>query len=314
MEKIRFILAVAAVCLMADASIVKAQDCELPVAVVIGEQTTELPEPACSVLGNSLNRLAVSSGMNTALGFTDFVLTAKIDVLDKHILAGPPSQVCYNLGVTLYVANAATKTKFSSAYIELSGVGTNETKSMTDALRRITVNHAAVKRMIMDGRKKIVNYYDANYQTVLKEAERKAAMRRYEEAIALAMSIPSCSKGYESAYTLGLDIYGRYCDKLNLALLNRARAIWGAQQNGQAALEAGELLARIDPEAGCYNDAAVLMGEIKAQIRSDLNFEMREKYNDQTELERARIEALRAIGVAYGKGQQPVTTNLSWLK
>ena len=49
-------------------------------------------------------------------------------------------------------------------------------------------------------------------------------------------------------------------------------------------------------------------------MRSDIDFEMRQKYNDQVKIERERIAAIRAIGVAYGKGQQPTTTNLMFLR
>ena len=38
------------------------------------------------------------------------------------------------------------------------------------------------------------------------------------------------------------------------------------------------------------------------------------KYKDEIELRRALIEAARAVGVAYGNGQQPTTTNLMWLR
>ena len=57
-----------------------------------------------------------------------------------------------------------------------------------------------------------------------------------------------------------------------------------------------------------------LMKEIKSQVRSDIDFEMREKYADNVKTERDYIDAMKAVGVAYGKGQQPSTTNLMWLK
>ena len=41
--------------------------------------------------------------------------------------------------------------------------------------------------------------------------------------------------------------------------------------------------------------------------------ENREKYKDEAGLKKQRIEAARAIGVAFGNGQQPVTTNITWL-
>lgn len=56
-----------------------------------------------------------------------------------------------------------------------------------------------------------------------------------------------------------------------------------------------------------------IFNEIKQKVTSDWNFENREKYKDEAGLKKQRIEAARAIGVAFGNGQQPVTTNITWL-
>lgn len=53
--------------------------------------------------------------------------------------------------------------------------------------------------------------------------------------------------------------------------------------------------------------------EVKQKVTSDWDFENREKYKDEAGLKKQRIEAARAIGVAFGNGQQPVTTNITWL-
>ena len=41
---------------------------------------------------------------------------------------------------------------------------------------------------------------------------------------------------------------------------------------------------------------------------------MRQKYQDNIQLEKDRIKAAMAVGVAYGNHQQPTKTNLMWLK
>ena len=53
---------------------------------------------------------------------------------------------------------------------------------------------------------------------------------------------------------------------------------------------------------------------MKKQVKSDRDFEYRQKYNDQIDLERRRIEAARAVGVAWGNGQKPTTTNIAWIR
>lgn len=101
---------------------------------------------------------------------------------------------------------------------------------------------------------------------------------------------------------------------MNLFLLNHAKALWAAGQDQQTAYDVCAMLAKVDPDAACYADAAKLMKVVKSQVRSDMDFEMRQKYNDSIRLEKDRIEAARAVGVAYGNNQKTTTTNLMWLK
>lgn len=291
-----------------------AQECELPMAVVLMEQTEQVPDGASDVLNNALTRMAVANGISTNLQTAQFVLAARIDVLDKSIVAGPPTKISYNLGITLYIADVYNKQKFASAYIEVNGVGNNETKAFTNAFRQVSSKNYNVRQLLSTGKKKILNYYDTQYINILKEANRKADMREYEEAIALATSIPTCSKGGDKAKTEGLKFYNLYRDHYNLQILNKARGIWSANQNAEAAREVADLLFEIDPEAACYKEALNLCKEIKSQVRSDLDLEMREKYRDQVKLEEHRIASMRAIGVAWGNGQKPKTTNINWLK
>ena len=48
-------------------------------------------------------------------------------------------------------------------------------------------------------------------------------------------------------------------------------------------------------------------------INEDGEIITKRKYKDEAGLKKQRIEAARAIGVAFGNGQQPVTTNITWL-
>jgi len=314
MKRISKILAVAFVSLTVCTINTNAQGCELPIAVYIGEQPEDVPDAALAVLENSLTRIATESGMNADFSFSDFILTAKVDVLGKDILPGPPIQISRSVGITLYIGDISTQTKFASAYMEFAGVGKNNTKCLIDAFRRLNVNNANIKSMLSSGKQKMMDYYDNSYKNILEKAKRKAALQQYEEAIALAVSIPVCSNGGDEATSTGLRIYGQYRDKINMSLLNKAYAVWSVGQNKQSAAEAGRLLAQIDPDASCYTEAISLASEIKKQVRSDIDFEMREKYKDQVKLEASKIDAMRAVGVAYGKGQKPKTTNITWLR
>lgn len=129
-----------------------------------------------------------------------------------------------------------------TSYIELKGVGRNETKSMIDAMKRINGNNAKIRNMISTERAKILDYYDNHYGEIVTQAEQKASMQQYEEAIALTISVPSCSKGYKTAITAGLKYYAKYRDRYYLAILNRAKAMWAAGQDQKTAMEIVDLI------------------------------------------------------------------------
>lgn len=310
----KIIFTIAAFMLLFSGHDASAQECEFPIGIYLDNRLVDMPEASMSVLENALKRVATQTGINSGLEWSQFVLTAKVDILDRQVVPGPPTQIVNNLGLTLYIVDMYNKQIFSSEYIEIDGVGTNETKSFTDAFRRVNASNAKVGQIISSGKKKVLDYYDRQYPNILNEAKRKADMQQYEEALALASAIPACSRGGDEAVAVALDIYTRYLDKVNLMLLNRAKSIWAAGQDPAAAAMAAEMLADIDPEAGCYREAQSLMKEIKSQMRSDIDFEMREKYKDQVKLENDRIAAIRAIGVAYGNGQKPTTTNIAWIR
>jgi len=290
------------------------QDCVMPISIQLDEDFANVPDAAANALYQSLSRISTVNGLTTDSPITPFVLTAHCDVLDKSNIPGPPIQTVYNLGITFYIADTYTKKKFGTAYITVDGVGTGEVKSYMNAFKQINGKNSEITSLINRGKANMMKYYDTQYSNIIKEAKRLASLQQYEEALTMVLSIPLCSKGGEQATAYGLELYKKYLNRLNLYVLNQARALWAAGQDQATAYEVCALLTQIDPEASCYADAAKLLKEVKSQVRSDIDFEMREKYHDEIKLERERISAMRAVGVAFGNGQKPTTTNLMWLR
>lgn len=291
-----------------------AQDCVMPVSIQLDEEFSNIPAAAITIAYQTLNRIATENGLTSESTTTPFVLTVHCDVLDKSNLPGPPIQTVYNLGLTFYMADTYTQKKFGTAYITVDGVGTGETKSYINAFKRISSNRAEIKSLMDRGRAAMMKYYDTQYPNIIKEAKRLVSLQKYEEALTQVLSIPVCSKGGEEASRYGLEIYTKNLNRINIFLLNEAKALWAAGQDQQTAYAVCQLLAQIDPDASCYAEASKMMKEVKARVRSDIDFEMREKYHDQIKLEKDRIAAARAVGVAFGNGQKPVTTNIMWLR
>lgn len=303
------------IALMASLAIVgstQAQDCIVPISVELEETFSQVDAASIRILENQLRRAATATGLNADGTYTQFMITAKVDVLDKEVTSTAPAQVVQNLGVTLYIADQFHQKTFASEYIELKGVGKSEEKSFNFALRQLNGQNSKLRSFINQGKRKILDYYDSQTEYILKDADRAASMQNYEQAISLCASVPTCSKGADQAAEYGAQLYAHYRDLLNQKLILQAQALWAAGQDPAAASEAAYLLASVDPESGCYAEAQALLKEIKTQMRSDRDFEMREKYWAENKLEGQRIDAWRQVGIAVGKGPK-AQTNLMWM-
>lgn len=286
--------------MLGQTSMIKAQDCEIPMGVGLVNQSNEIPQTAVTHLLNKMNHLVANQGVSV-LSASDIFLCGRMDIVDKHIIAGAPPKHSYDLTFTFYVANNHDKQVYSSAMLDVKAIGSNETKAIIDGIRRINANHPDLKKLLADAKKKIIAYYDANYRSILTKANTAVKMKQYNDAFEMLLSIPTCCSGYETAMDNAIALYKDYVDEVGKRNLAAARSAWLANPSVDGAAEAAKYLQEIHPDASCYKDAEKLHQEIKAKHEKDYQFEMK-KYSDQVSLEEKRINMVKEIGVAFGKG------------
>jgi hypothetical protein len=281
---------------------------------VVPEQIEGLTGTAKANLENKLSQIATKNGMGGSALNPRFVLAANVIVQTKDITPTAPPMHAYTIEVTLFIGDGIEGTKFASTSVTLKGVGETETKAYMMALKNLKVDDASYHTFIETGKKKIVDYYIAKCDFIIKEAQQLASRAEYDAAIAKLVAVPEvCKECYDKAMDAVAPIFKQQIDrtcKLNLA---SATTVWNAGQNADAASEAGKLLSVIDPNSSCFADAKSLSDQIAKRVleldKREWDFEMKQ-YNDQISLEKATIQAARDIGVAYGENQpQTVTYN-----
>jgi hypothetical protein len=281
---------------------------------VVPQQIEGLTGTAKANLENKLSQIATKNGMGGSALNPRFVLAANVVVLTKDITPTAPPMHAYTLEVTLFIGDGIEGTKFASTSVTLKGVGETETKAYMMALKNLKVDDAKYQDFIETGKRRIVEYYTAKCDFIIKEAEQLASRSEFDAAIAKLVAVPEvCKECYDKAMTAVGPIYQQQIDrtcKLNLA---NATSVWNAGQNQDAASKAGKLLSVIDPNSSCYKDAVVLSDKIAKRVleldKREWDYEMRQ-YDNQISIEMATIQAARDIGVAYGEGQpQNVTYN-----
>lgn len=273
----------------------------------IPRQTERIPPSAKRMLLNRLAQIITKNGISKHPSNSRFVLVPNVSVLSKDITPTAPPKTALNLNVTLYIGDGISGTLYASESIELKGVGNNETKAYISAIKRLSPKNPAVLEFIEAGKTKIIEYYNANCDTFLRQAGVLESQNKFEEALAIVTTIPEASDCFNKAEPKIKAIYQKIIDRDCKKKFAKATAIWNANQDLNAANEAGDILASIEPEAACYRDVDALFKKIAKRAKElsdrDWNYQLK-----KLDLAKQYIKAARDVGVAYGKNQ-PKTVN-----
>jgi hypothetical protein len=286
----------------------------IALAAVVPNQIEGLTESSRSYLKNKLNQIASKSGMGGSPINQRFIITSNIQVLTKDITPTAPPMHAYTLEVTLYIGDGIEGTLFSSTSLTSKGVGQSETKAYRAALKNIKPTDQRFNSFTNEGKTKIIEYYNAQCDFILKEAEMLVSQVKFDAAISKLVSIPEvCKECYDKAMDMVGPIYQKQIDYECKNLLTQARNAWNEGLDEISAENASTYLAEIDPNSSCYKDAQVLTSEIAKRIKEldkrEWNFKLKQQ-QDQVNIQKATIKAARDIGVAYGENQpQNVTYN-----
>lgn len=277
----------------------KAQDCDIPLSPVVtpsadGNNFAQVE----SYLTNRLRMLTSKANITAGLTNGQFAITCGYDIIDKQIISGEPTKIVYSINCVMHVVDLKGKRIYSSYSKELRGIGDNETKALINTFQKVNLDNADIKNFVQQGKLKIIEYYDGNYQNIIKDAKANAAMKNFDAAIYSLMSVPECCKGYDAVAKEAKSVYQQFVNQHCNENLAQARAAWIAAPNSEGAATASVYLSEIYPDATCYGDALELAKEIKKHMGEEWKFMMR-RYNDGISLERQRIKAMRDISIAY---------------
>jgi hypothetical protein len=291
----------------------KADDASrIALATVVSDQIEGLTPSAQSNLVNKLNQIASKNGMGGSSINNRFILTANVAVLTKDITATAPVMQAYTLEVTLYIGDGFEGTLFSSTSVTLKGVGETETKAYLAALKNLKVDDPKYQTFIMNGKNKIIEYYNSKCDFLLKEADMLASQNDFEASINKLVSIPEvCKECFDKAMEKVGPIYQQQIDRQCKIDLSEAKNVWNSNQNSSGADQASSFLGRIDPNSACFNEAQQFSNLIAKRIleldQREWSFKLKQQ-QDGVDIKKASIKAARDIGVAYGKNQPKTVT------
>jgi hypothetical protein len=277
-----------------------------------------IPAEAKKALETKLSQITSNNGMGGSTANPRFIITAVLNVTTKDIVPGPPQMIAQNIEVTLFIGDAITNTVFSNTIISIKGVGTNENKSLIDAIKNINPKNKDITAFLEEGKNKIISYYVTQCDFIIKDSETLAEQEKYDEAIYKLALVPEvCKDCYFKTSELIGNLFQQKIDTDCKAKLSKAKMLWSGQQNIRQAEEVIVVISDINPNAACYTAAANFTKEINAKIKADEKARLElalKKYNDKMEQEKQQINAYKEIAVEYAKNQPKTITynNIIW--
>lgn len=308
MKKLIILAAALAVSAAAPAAAPKS----VPLTIAVPEQAEYVPQAARAALANKMRQIADLNGMSATGDAGQFFLTCTVTVQDKQVVGGAPVKIAQQVDVTFYVADALNQKVFGSADVSVRGVGESETKSLLAALRQIASAQPALKTLIAQSNARIIAYYEEQCDNIIRQARTLAGARAYPAAFYQLSLVPEQCACYEKILAEAERLVLEYREYEAQAMLAKARAVWSAGLNREAAAEAAEYLSQIPYDAKCHAQALELMKEIKARVKDDIDFDRLQLEWEQKN-KQDLIKGWRDIGVAYGNNQKEVTYSPAWI-
>lgn len=295
-------------------------------------ENEDLPYEAHKLLTTKLSQIITANGIADNENFVRFVLTAKINVISKDIVAGPPQRISQKLDITLMLGDIEEDKVYSQLTISAIGVGQSYEKSFISAFKNINPKSTAITAFIREGKEKVLGYYQTHCEDLITEAKKQASLQNYEDALMLLASIPDvCTDCFEEAARIAAPIYTDMVEARGAEFLNQARAVWAKNPTREGARAATRLISQINFAASCQPQATSLMREITAKMneidRREWEHQMqvyqdgieREKrqwaqhvkeYEDRVQTQRMYLKAARDVAITYAKNQPKVVTRI----
>jgi hypothetical protein len=288
---------------------IKAQNSEnvgkISLAVVMPENIEGLEISQLSKIESKIIQLVSNNGMGAKGYNNNFVIYPKFEVWDeKTVESGMQDILVIDCQISFYIKQVDNNLIYGSINKSLRGNGKDKRLALTNAISRLNISDKDLIEFINSTKVKINKYYEENCERILSQATSLASSGELEKAIGILSNVPEEVSCYEKVKQKAVEVYKAYVNKICKQQINEANSHIAAQRYNQAL----SILSDIDPSSSCNADAKSAITKIEAKVSEQEKRaydEKMERYKNSVELEKARINAVKEIAVAYYNRSQP---------
>lgn len=278
---------------------------KITLGVDVPTQINGLDEIQTGKIRTKLQQICTKNGIVSSWSTNSFVVRPSFDIYQfETVEDGMQNIYVVKAELTLTISQI-DGTIVNTINKTLKGSGNTKEKALTNCIADIPVTDEAFQTFLTEGKKKIIDYYQARCSDIMLKAQNYAKQEQYETAIAILMLVPEEVPCYEDIIKLIEGVYGTYQDKLCAQLTSAANAAIAIQDYDAAA----EYLTQINPNSSCYSFAVNTFKKVEEKVSAleqrDWNYKMKQ-YDDSVQLEKIRIRAAKEIAVEYYRNQPDI--------
>jgi len=228
------------------------------------ENIDRLDAGQLSKLQSKITQIVTRSGLAASGYNQNFIIYPKFAVYDVDIAeTGLKNIYITTTELSLYIKQVNSGVLYASVSKTLKGSGDNERKAITNAISKISASDKVFQQFILEGKEKIIAYYETKCNDLIKEADMLKSMDKFDQAIGLLLSIPAEATGcYTKAQDMSVEIYLTKKEKECGEHFKKAKLAMEQQKFSQSLY----MISQMDPSTTCYTEAEGLISKYKENL------------------------------------------------
>lgn len=219
-------------------------------------------------------------------------------------MGGTPTIYSSVAEYSLMVFDKFSKEIYAQSYGESSSEGGTMKSNRKKTLKGLSSSALSGSGFWGKCTEKIISLYGDRCDEIITRSKGLLTQECYDEAIFNLLVVPQVDANcYAQCQDQARVIYVAKINHESEINLNKARAIWSGNRNENGAKRAMTFLMDIDPDASNYQEVEQLMDEVKMYLQEKEKEEFELKCTELIELKKEEIEAIKEIGVAFGRHQ-----------
>jgi hypothetical protein len=236
---------------------------KIVLSVIVPKTQDSLTSTHISMVESKTHTLVNENGLSASDISSRFVIYPVIQFSNITVVEGLKNIFKVEIDFNLHIKDVQTNMVFASFSKKLLGTGLSRNDATTNAFSKIPLKTEPIQSFLQEGTSKITRFYTENCNQIIADAESLIKMDKYEEGLALLLSIPpACIDCYTIVQEKVLVFYDIYKEKYCEDLFLQAKIHFEKENfdNGLA------FISRMDPSAACYQKTDELIQNYKDQV------------------------------------------------